>query len=422
LTGNPYVGLAAFKGSDAPYYFGRDVDARLLVTNFYGSPTTVVYGRAGVGKTSLIHAAVIPRLEAKGVPVVTFDQWGAADLVEALRRRVVESIPVSGEPSQHEASLADAVQNRSGHVPMLIVLDNFEDYFIYHDVNEQSGGAFAHTVGGIVDDATATAHVFFVVREDAVGRLPALQVAIPSVMRNLIAIDDLTADMVREAIARPLEHFNRLNGTSYGIEPALVDEIIRSLSTATTEGAVSRGRVDLPFLQLVLHRLWELERQSGGLILRRATLAAAGNVRGLFDQSVFDTIAALPEIDQMRIATFIGYLVTPSGVRIAQTESDLAIFADCPLEDVRRLIDVLADQRIVSISKAAGEGGRSCRVTYDQISGALLDWRRRFVAGRELAELRRKEALRRRILVTRFAVTGTIGVLLLAALLYAVLT
>src|SRR6185436_1585156 len=70
---SPYRGLAAFEDSelDALYFFGRERDTEIVVANLIASRFTVLYGPSGVGKSSLLLAAVARTLrELPEEPVV----------------------------------------------------------------------------------------------------------------------------------------------------------------------------------------------------------------------------------------------------------------------------------------------------------------------------------------------------------------
>ena len=77
---SPYKGLAAFEDSelDALFFFGRERDTEIVVANLIASRLTVLYGPSGVGKSSLLLAAVARRLrELPEAPlVVVFSNWG----------------------------------------------------------------------------------------------------------------------------------------------------------------------------------------------------------------------------------------------------------------------------------------------------------------------------------------------------------
>ena len=68
---NPYVGLRAFAEADAPDFRGRDGLACELADAVRSTGMAVVVGASGGGKSSLVHAGLIPRLRASGDRVVT---------------------------------------------------------------------------------------------------------------------------------------------------------------------------------------------------------------------------------------------------------------------------------------------------------------------------------------------------------------
>ncbi|GGS83959.1 hypothetical protein GCM10010156_48270 [Planobispora rosea] len=58
----PYVGLRAFRREDSAKFFGRDRESHELADLWQANRLTILYGPSGAGKTSLIHAGVLPLL------------------------------------------------------------------------------------------------------------------------------------------------------------------------------------------------------------------------------------------------------------------------------------------------------------------------------------------------------------------------
>ena len=58
----PFKGLAAFQDTelDALLFCGREREREVVVANLIASRLTVLYGASGVGKSSLLRAAVAP--------------------------------------------------------------------------------------------------------------------------------------------------------------------------------------------------------------------------------------------------------------------------------------------------------------------------------------------------------------------------
>ncbi len=58
----PYVGLQPYTEADRDYFFGRQREQRIIASNLYAAPLTVLYGASGVGKSSVLLAGVVPHL------------------------------------------------------------------------------------------------------------------------------------------------------------------------------------------------------------------------------------------------------------------------------------------------------------------------------------------------------------------------
>src|SRR3954454_6038486 len=65
VTASPYRGLEPFDERDAPFFFGRERETRLISASLFASPLTLLYGASGVGKSSVLRAGVLPRLRTR---------------------------------------------------------------------------------------------------------------------------------------------------------------------------------------------------------------------------------------------------------------------------------------------------------------------------------------------------------------------
>ena len=52
LPSSPYVGLQPYGETDRDFFFGREDETRIILSNLYAGPLTVLYGASGVGKSS----------------------------------------------------------------------------------------------------------------------------------------------------------------------------------------------------------------------------------------------------------------------------------------------------------------------------------------------------------------------------------
>jgi hypothetical protein len=105
---SPYFGLDYYEERDGGWFFGREAEAGLIITNLRASRLTLLHGASGVGKSSLLRAGVARRLlEARradpevDLPIV-FSSWSGepvVELTEAIEAGVKTSLggaPVRG--------------------------------------------------------------------------------------------------------------------------------------------------------------------------------------------------------------------------------------------------------------------------------------------------------------------------------------
>ena len=62
---HPWLGLESFHEETRAYFFGRDTEIAELHLRLRSHPLLVLYGRSGLGKTSILMAGLIPRLRAE---------------------------------------------------------------------------------------------------------------------------------------------------------------------------------------------------------------------------------------------------------------------------------------------------------------------------------------------------------------------
>jgi hypothetical protein len=293
--GCPYVGLQPYTEAEAEYFFGRERDQRIIAANLAAAPLTILYGASGVGKSSVLLAGVVPFLRTRpSTAVVLVRDWQAASFLDALKAKCLEAVErvceelISIERAlPFDEFLAAAAQALGGS--LLIILDQFEDYFLYHPESE-SGQTFDAAFARAVNREDIDAAFLVALREDALAKLDRFGGRIPNLLGNTLRLQHLTAADAEAAIRKPLEVFDRRHPgipAPVAIEDALVHEVItevrsgrvlisRSGGVGQADKSDETAQIETPFLQLVLTRLWEEEMKAGSRILRLETLGRLG--------------------------------------------------------------------------------------------------------------------------------------------------
>jgi hypothetical protein len=384
---SPYQGLMPFDVEDAPYFFGRDRDTRLISADLFAAPLTILYGASGVGKSSVLRAGVIPRLRQRSdVLPVLFNEW-QSDPLGVLTSRIEKELRAVDAPvPQREPSFAKWLQAcaRESKRTLMLILDQFEEYSLYHPTDDAFAQQFP--AAARLDDLSAGFIVSL--REDAMSRLDRFEGRIPSLFRDLRRIDHLDRSAAREAIEKPLAKYNEQFGKNIAIEPALINAVIEDVQvgkqTSGTGGlAVSAdeaSRIETAVLQLVMSRIWKDEQRNRSDKLRLTTYQSVGANR-IVQQHLEEVMSQLASTDLDIAATVFQRLVTRSGAKFAHTAVDLADEAGVDPLKMKTILDTLAGgrERILRLVAPLPDRPNEPRyeIFHDKLAQAILDWRTR---------------------------------------------
>ncbi len=92
---NPYKGLISYREKDREVFYGREKDKKDLSDLIKNEPLTVVFGKSGIGKTSLLNAGLFPLLRENGfLPIrVRLNYSGQTlPLLEQIKKTVKEEL------------------------------------------------------------------------------------------------------------------------------------------------------------------------------------------------------------------------------------------------------------------------------------------------------------------------------------------
>src|SRR4051794_1937940 len=319
LPATPYVGLVPYGEADAAFFFGRVKEQRVIAGNLRASRLTIVYGPSGVGKTSLLQAGVIHGLRERVIEnaasdgerapfaICAFAAWRdqpLPTLVEAIRASAVQAsggveLPAwrAGDP------LVDTLRAWTERVrTLLVVLDQFEDYFLYH-ADEDGDGAFATEFPRIVNEPNLRVNFVVSIREDAWAKLDRFKGDIPRLFSNYVRVEPLRPEAAGKAIEGPVAEWNRrspTNAPAYTVERELVRAVVEATAAgrlalaeggqpATPETAGTDG-IEAPFLQLVMERVWRATVEAGSRELTLARLAELGGAERIVETHLHEAL------------------------------------------------------------------------------------------------------------------------------------
>lgn len=342
----PYRGLLPFRKEDASRFFGREDVVAQLVLAAQQRPFTAVIGCSGAGKSSLIHAGLIPALQRRGDWLAVSTRPGsrpfhelAASLLPALTpdlgntEHLLEVRRLAGALEAGQISLVDVLeqlarQHAAGRpARVLLVVDHFAELF--SEVADNA--ARQNYIDALVQltQAQAGAARFAVVialRADFLNQAMLYRPLTDALTGSIVLLGPMTRAELTRAVVNPA-HLQQIV-----FDPGLVERILRNVGSEP-------GR--LPLLQFALTALWE--RQEAGR-LTHAAYDEIGGVEAALARHAEAVIAELSPHDQRLAQRIFMQVVRPgAGVvinsRIA-TRSELG-------DAAWRLAARLADRRLL---------------------------------------------------------------------------
>ena len=343
----PYRGLAAYGADDADYFFGRSNEIRMAVTQLDSWPVLAVVGPSGVGKSSFVHAGVIPALrEAAEIKVLTIRP--GREPLHRLAALVGIGPRLITDVGQIDSSLADRLRDEPGvfgellrrdavrtKQNVVVVVDQLEELFT-HSRDPAIHGAFLAALFAAADDPMSPIRVVMAMRADFLDRLGSFKAFLDEVARGLFFLAAPTRENLRETLERPAE----LAG--YAFESAeIVEDMLQAGTSQSALALVSFAALELWDARDVRQRLLTLD-----------AYRAMGGVGGAFARHADRVLASIPAESRSLFHAIMSRLVTTEGTRAIVDHRELLSLAP---DGVERIVDQLVRARLVQLNRDEDE-------------------------------------------------------------------
>jgi WD40 repeat protein len=332
----PYPGLSAFSEADAPVYFGRDAQIAELIRRLHAVDVSevdrfvCVTGASGSGKSSLVHAGVIPRLRSRRwsvLPVVTPAGEPLTRLAAAFAEHTqVGRAAISEWIRSEDFTPLVAPSGRFGRV--LLVLDQLEELVTLSGPGEREMFLSA------VARALAADRRLWVLATLRVEFLPEL---LGSEQARLFASPVAVGAMRPAELVAVVERPAALAGLA--LEPGLVADVVEDTGTVDA----------LPLLAYLLQELYLAAGSSG--VASRETYRTLGGVAGALARqadTVFTELATVYDAD-----TVLRTLLRLVGMDGAEPTRRRVPVADLSATE-RTIVNAFTDARLLVTDSIGG--------------------------------------------------------------------
>jgi tetratricopeptide (TPR) repeat protein len=414
----PWLGLRSFTEDAQMFFFGRRDELDDLYERILDKPLTVLFGQSGLGKSSLLQAALVPRLRSTGfLPIlIRFDHEADAP---GLEHQMLDCLRVALECAGFAGQAADvraALAQSSGaqdlcaflwlifHDPAhqfiphsglsadgcprpVFLIDQFEEIYTVGERRERRSvcSAFRETLAALVenrppaslrtileeDDELAErldykaphVRVLLSLREDFLHLLERLRRTMPSIMENRLELRMLNGPQAFHAVVRP----GQLRSGMPAIIPDKVGEaIVRFVAGANDEASLDEIDAVPPLLSLLCAELNAQRIDAGHAQITQAQFDGHGtDILASFYLRSFDPATygvaldgvpdAIGALDDVR-CLIEDRLLSPDGFR-------QSVAFDTMTRDVTRrtapeaskvVLDALVERRLLTVEERGG--------------------------------------------------------------------
>lgn len=349
-----YPGVKPFEATDEALFFGRARDRADLRELVNREQLTVLFGKSGYGKSSLIKAGLMPDLFAN--PNVVADPKNGADLLipnraiyirlnlygksskammpcDALLQRFREQVGPNDADENlrnifREKQLGNTLWNAfkwskcASEQRIFLIFDQFEEFFSYPpkaqaEFKQQISELLYTRIPQVVRDEmeglerehkrrlhqVLDVRVMFAIRSDRIHLLNSMREELPAILQTRYELQALSEQQAQDAIVKPAQ----LSGSSFLLkkpfeyEPAALSKILSELNKAPENFAELEPQSHIEAFQLQMvcqtieQKLIAQTKKSKGeqpVLVKETDLPDFGQI---YEQYYTDKLADLPD-------------------------------------------------------------------------------------------------------------------------------
>jgi len=360
---SPYKFLDYYNPEDQDIFFGRDKEVRILQQKFYSSRLLVLHGESGTGKTSLVRAGLIPRLDQESyIPVyVRVLKEPLCEIKRELIRQLFvvrhEAQRSAVEEERHSTTLRDLLRtdvplaeflmNMTERVSktVVIVLDQFEEFFLRfpEEVREQ----FEKELATCVETPRLDVKFLISLRADYFSYLAMFEASIPHIFTHQLQLERLTEAQALKAVIKPAERL-RIQVDEIMVQIKLLPELLSE-----------EGNIEPPFLQIVCDALYQNAQSEGRSEIGMVDYEAIGDVKSCLGKYL-DTKLRQFGTKQGTAKAMLKALVTAEGTKRASFVEELmsriqSVGLEITEEELKKdYLDKFVRDRLVRVEDVEG--------------------------------------------------------------------
>lgn len=332
------LGMEFIASEYRKYLVGREKQTKELLSHLSDKPIVLLLGDSGVGKTSLIHAGLIPEVVDDGWRAIYTRPFGLpyTDIVRQIQATVFEGQPMSR--ARLVPLLAEVVSALRGKRALLII-DQFEDVLATRDQREVE--QLISELGTIRGLVTPSLRVLVSYRADLEGRLgeywqkiSGSPQGLPRVYLSGINGDEAWAGV--EEVAQDLSISLQLDGPEQ--KRVRNDLLVESR-------AIGFSDVYPPYIQMLVDHIW-LSSKEAGRVYRFKRYREIGAMEGVIGGYLTRQLEYAQD-SKGHVRLVLVSLVRSYGVKAQRSIDEITSDTGLSMSDCEIALEKLIDLRLV---------------------------------------------------------------------------
>jgi hypothetical protein len=405
-TKKRYVGVSPFSIEQKDLFFGREADIEKLYTLVTAQQQVLLYAKSGLGKSSLINAGLLPKLQEKRRMQVIQVRFGAYQEGKSMSLLDILSSFLPQNPSfldkiiENENSLWYKVKAWSlaqEDLEILFIFDQFEEIFGYPEediflfkkqmadllysavpqnfrkvmqIKEKKNPDLLNENEKLRLNKSLNIKVLMAIREDRYSQMNLLTDYLPDSMHNRYALAPLDKSQARQTITEPAQKEGDFVSQKFDYQPDALEKILDYLTKGNTQG------VETTQLQILCNRLENLN-------LDKISVQDIPNFEDIFLQFYEESMSQIADHERMGTRRFVEDELIKKGQRISL---DALVCHDFISE---QLLAKLVNTHLLRAERN-NTGGISYELSHDTLVAPILQAKTK----REAEELRLEEEQR----------------------------
>lgn len=440
---HPWLGLLPFQREHREFFFGRDREIAEILDRIQENTLTVLFGRSGLGKSSLLGAGVLPQLEARGCRAVLIRlkyEESSPSLLVQTRQALRAVLPEASWPEDAaEMTLWELFHRRplvltDGDPTPVLLLDQFEEIFTLGRETpgrEAEAAEWLEQISDLLQNRPPTAleerfasepgrarefdfgrcrlRVVFALREDYLSHLEGWKQTLPLLTQNRMALHLLNGPQALEAVVGPGSL-----AASPLVSRSVAGLIVRTVAEVEEYTPLPQIKAVPPLLSLLCERLNAARLEAGAAEIDAAMVRERS--RDILQAFYDEAFAPFPEEHRQAIRQVIEDppMVTEGGYRNSIVRDDAeAQLRRAGVPDPDAVFDALLQHRIITQDEK--DGLQRLEITHDVLVPLVLrsrEERKERTAREEAQRKLRAEAAKARV---RRTITAGMAVLMALA-------